>query len=141
LEVKLDSILNKLDSHQDILIRNELDKAKLHLKLEINSKVDEIENEFIKKLNIAKKLCEKTVNKLKNTYQEENASLKQLIKELYDDINDFKVQVNSQDYKIELYKEKIINYEKEKKLQTDHAELLRILTTKLNNYIELIGKR
>lgn len=141
MEVKLDSILTKLDSHQDILIRNELEKAKLHLKLEINSKIDELENEFMKKLNNAKKLCEKTVTKLKTNFQEENASLKQLIKELYDDINDFKVQVNSQDYKIELYKEKIINYEKEKKSQTDHAELLRILTTKLNNYIELLGKR
>jgi hypothetical protein len=59
---------------------------------------------------------------------------------LYDEINDFKCQVNSQEYKIELYKEKIITYEKEKKSQTDHAALLKVLTTKLNNYVESLAE-
>ena len=80
MELKIDGILNKLDNHQEILIRNELEKAKLHLKLEVNTKIDELENEFIKKLNNAKKICEKTISKLKTNFQEENASLKQLIK-------------------------------------------------------------
>jgi hypothetical protein len=37
-----------------------------------------------------------------------------------------------------LYKEKIISYEKEKKAQQDHAELLKLLTTKLNGLLNKI---
>lgn len=47
--------------------------------------------------------------------------------------------MTSQDYKIELYKEKIINYEKEKKAQQDHAELLKTLTKKLNGLIDKLN--
>jgi hypothetical protein len=60
---------------------------------------------------------------------------------LYDEINDFKCQVSSQEYKIELYKEKIIAYEKEKKTQTDHADLLRVLAGKLNNFLDGMSKK
>lgn len=140
MELKVDHILEKMDNFKDIFVKNELDNAKLHLKLEISSKMETLENEFNKKLASSKKMCEKTILKLKSSYQDEITNLKQLIKELYDEINDFKCQVSSQEYKIELYKEKIITYEKEKKSQTDHAELLRVLTQKLNSYIETLNK-
>lgn len=55
---------------------------------------------------------------------------------MYDEINDYKNQVTSQDYKIELYREKIIGYEKEKKTQIDHAELIKTMTMKFNNLLE-----
>jgi hypothetical protein len=80
LELKIDNVITKLDNYQDVLVRNELDKAKLQLKLEMNGKIEEIENEFNKKLQATKKMCEKTVLKLKSAYLEENSNLKQLIK-------------------------------------------------------------
>lgn len=80
LELKIDNVLDKIDSFKDVFVRNELDKAKLQLKLEINSKIEDVEDEFNKKLGMAKKICEKTVFKLKTSYQEEITNLKQLIK-------------------------------------------------------------
>ena len=38
------------------------------------------------------------------------------------------------------YKEKIINYEKGKKQQTGHAELLKVLAVKLNSYVDALSK-
>jgi hypothetical protein len=141
IDIKIDNVIEKLDSFKDIFIKTELERAKLQLQIEINSRIEEVEAEFNKKLFSTKKLCEKTILKLKNSYQDQITELKDLIKELYDEINDFKCQVSSQEYKIELYKEKIITYEKEKKSQTDHAELLRILVQKLNVYIDSMSKK
>ena len=78
--------------------------------------------------------------KLKTQFNKENATLKDTIKYLYDEISDYKSQVNSQEYKIDLYKEKIITYEKDRKSQTDHAELLRILTQKLNSFLGSVNR-
>ena len=78
--------------------------------------------------------------RLKSSKDAEIDKLKQIIKDLNDDIQDYKSQVDSQEYKISLYKEKIINYEKEKKQQTDHAELLKVLAVKLNSYVDALSK-
>jgi hypothetical protein len=80
LELKIDNVMNKLDNYQDALVRNELEKAKTQLKLEMSDKIEELDNEFTKKLQATKKICEKTVLKLKSAYLEENGNLKQLIK-------------------------------------------------------------
>jgi hypothetical protein len=72
--------MGKLDNYQDALVRNELEKAKTQLKLEMSDKIEELENEFSKKLQATKKICEKTVIKLKSAYLDENSNLKQLIK-------------------------------------------------------------
>ena len=78
--MKIDNVLEKLDSFRDVFLKNELDKAKLQLKLEINNKIEDTDNDFQKKLITAKKNCEKTVMKLKGRYTEEVENLKQLIK-------------------------------------------------------------
>jgi hypothetical protein len=57
-----------------------LEKAKLHLKADMSNKIEDLESEFAKKLQSTKKVCEKTVLKLKSAYLEENTNLKQLIK-------------------------------------------------------------
>ncbi len=119
LEEKLNFLTNKIDDYKEILIRNEIEKTKLHLKLEMSGKIEEIEKEFNKKILQAKKASENLIIKLKTQFNKENASLKETIKYLYDEISDYKSQVNSQEYKIDLYKEKIITYEKERKSQTD----------------------
>ena len=80
MDLKLDNVLDKLDSFKDVFLKNELEKAKLQLKLEINTKIEELEDEFRKKINTTKKLCERTILKLKQNYNEENTNLKQLIK-------------------------------------------------------------
>jgi hypothetical protein len=80
VDLKLDNVLQKLDSFKDIFLKNELDKAKLQLKLEMNTKIEDVEGEFLKKLNNTKKLCEKAILKLKSSYNEEISNLKQLIK-------------------------------------------------------------
>lgn len=141
MDGKIAHILHSIDSYQDIIVKTELEKAKLQIKLEINQRIDDLEDEFSKKLVQSKKMCEKTVLKLKNSHNDEVSSLKQLIKELYDEINDYKCQVSSQDYKIELYKEKIITYERDRKAQTDHANLLSSLAFKLNGYINDLEKK
>ena len=82
LNVKIDNILERLDGFKDVFLKNELDKAKLHLKLEINSKIEELESEFIKRLNSTKKTCEKAILKLKTSYNEEVSGLKSLLKVL-----------------------------------------------------------
>ena len=88
--------------------------------------------------HISKSFILKEHKEIKDT---EIEKLKQIIKELNEEIQDYKSQVDSQEYKISLYKEKIINYEKERKTQTDHAELLRILATKLNGYVDVLSKK
>ena len=70
----------KLDGYKDALIRNELEKAKLQLKIEFSASMDDLETKFQKELQTKKKLCDKAVVKLKNSFQDENNSLKQLIK-------------------------------------------------------------
>ena len=60
---------------------------------------------------------------------------------MHDEIKDYNLQENSQDYKIELYREKIMAYEKEKQAQTNHAEALKLLTLKLNNFIDNNNKK
>ena len=67
--------------------------------------------------------------------------MKQIIKDLNEEIQDYKSQVDSLEYKISLYKEKIINYEKEKKSQLDQNELLRVLAGKLNGYVDMLSKK
>jgi hypothetical protein len=80
LDVKMDNILEKLDSYRDVILRNELEKAKLQLKLEMSNKIEDLENDFARKIVQAKKMCEKTVILLRNSFHEENGNLKQLIK-------------------------------------------------------------
>jgi len=77
---KIAHIIHSIDSYQDILVKTELEKAKLQIKLEINQRIDDMEEEFTKKLVQSKKICEKTILKLKNSHTEEVSSLKQLIK-------------------------------------------------------------
>ncbi len=55
----------------------------MQIKLEINQRIDDLEDEFSKKLVQSKKMCEKTILKLKNSNNEEISSLKQLIKVLF----------------------------------------------------------
>ena len=107
---------------------------------EMDAKYEEVQDQFKNKLKTTKRNCENFLKRLKESKDTEIEKLKQIIKDLNDEIQDYKSQVDSQEYKISLFKEKIINYEKEKKQQTDHAELLRVLTLKLNGYIEMLSK-
>ena len=137
---KLDAITNRIDSIQDIFFKNEVEKEKNKMLTEMNLKLDQVQKEFKLKLKNAKKNLEKNFNKIKESKDAEIDKLKQIIKELNEEIQDYKSQIDSLEYKISLYKEKIINYEKEKKTQADHAELLRILTGKLSGYVEQLNK-
>ena len=107
---------------------------------EMDSKLDQIQKEFKLKLKNAKKNLEKNFLKIKESKEAEIDKMKQIIKDLNEEIQDYKSQIDSLEYKISLYKEKIINYEKEKKTQADHAELLRILTGKLSGYVDMLNK-
>jgi hypothetical protein len=78
--MKVDTILDKLETFKDVFLKNELDKAKLHLKLEINTKTEELQNEFMKKLTTTKKTSEKAITKLKNSHNEEVSGLRSLLK-------------------------------------------------------------
>ena len=80
VDLKLDNVLERLDSFKDVFLKNELDKAKMQLKLEINSKIEDVESDFMKKLNSTKKLCERAISKLKSAHNEEVSNLKTLIK-------------------------------------------------------------
>ena len=137
---KLDAITNRIDSIQDLFYKNELEKEKNKMLLEMDNKLEQIQKEFKLKLKNAKKNLEKNFNKIKESKDTEIEKLKQIIKDLNEEIQDYKSQIDSLEYKISLYKEKIINYEKEKKTQADHAELLRILTGKLSGYVEKLNK-
>ena len=140
LVFKLDAIANRIDSIQDIFFKNEIDKEKNKMLTEMDSKLDQIQNEFKLKLKNAKKNLEKNFLKIKESKEAEIDKMKQIIKDLNEEIQDYKSQIDSLEYKISLYKEKIINYEKEKKTQADHAELLRILTGKLSGYVDMLNK-
>ena len=137
---KLDAIANRIDSIQDIFFKNEVEKEKNKMLTEMNLKLEQVQKEFKLKLKNAKKNLEKSFNKVKESKDAEIDKLKQIIKDLNEEITDYKSQIDSLEYKISLYKEKIINYEKEKKTQADHAELLRILTGKLSGYVEQLHK-
>ena len=137
---KLDAITNRIDSIQDIFYKNELEKEKNKMLLEMDNKLEQIQKEFKLKLKNAKKNLEKNFNKIKESKDAEIDKMKQIIKDLNEEIQDYKSQIDSLEYKISLYKEKIINYEKEKKTQADHAELLRILTGKLSGYVDKLNK-
>ena len=128
--------MNKIDNYKETLNKNEVEKAKLNIKMDINNKIEEIQKEFNKKISYVKKSCEAMIFKLKAHFTKENNQLKDSIKYLYDEISDYKSQVNSQEYKIDLYKEKIISFERDRKNQIDHAELLRTLAQKLNSFID-----
>lgn len=80
LEYKVDAILDKLDMIRDFRVKSELDKAKLQAQIEMNNKLDVLEEEFNKKLNNAKKLSEKTLLKYKSASTEEISNLKNIIK-------------------------------------------------------------
>lgn len=80
MDGKIAHIIHSIDSYQDVLVKTELEKAKLQIKLEINQRIEDMEEEFTKKLVQSKKICEKTILKLKNSHNEEISSLKQLIK-------------------------------------------------------------
>ena len=140
LVFKLDAIANRIDSIQDIFFKNEIDKEKNKMLTEMDSKLDQIQKEFKLKIKNAKKNLEKNFLKIKESKEAEIDKMKQIIKDLNEEIQDYKSQIDSLEYKISLYKEKIINYEKEKKTQADHAELLRILTGKLSGYVDMLNK-
>ena len=137
---KLDAIANRIDSIQNIFFKNEVEKVKNKMLIEMDDKYDQIQKEFKQKLKNAKKNCEKALIRLKESKDTEIEKMKQIIKDLNEEIVDYKSQVDSLEYKISLYKEKIIHYEKEKKTQTDQNELLRILAGKLNGYVDLLSK-
>ena len=141
IDSKLDSILERIDNMKSLLFKSEIEKVRNELLNEMEGKYDSIQEEFRSKLKTAKKNCEKSLMKLKNTKDAEIDKLKGIIKDLNDEIQDYRSQVDSQEYKISLYKEKIINYEKERKQQTDHAELLKVLATKLNNYVDILSRK
>ena len=140
LETKLDSIMDRIDNIKGVIFKSELEKVKNQMLTEMDLKFDAVQEEFRGKMKTTKRNCEKAIIRLKSSKDAEIEQLKIIIKDLNDDIQDYKSQVDSQEYKIALYKEKIINYEKEKKQQTDHAELLKVLATKLNNYVEALSK-
>jgi chromosome segregation ATPase len=137
---KLDAIANRIDSIQNIFFKNEVEKVKNKMLVEMDDKYEQVQKEFKKKLKNAKKNCEKALVMLKESKDTEIEKMKQIIKELNEEIQDYKSQIDSLEYKISLYKEKIINYEKEKKSQTDQNELLRILAGKLNGYVDMLSK-
>ena len=140
IEYKLDNIQNKLDNIQNIMIKTEVEKIRNQMLTEMDAKYEQVQDEFRNKIKLAKKNCEKALVRLRDNKDEDINKMKQIIKDLNDEIIDYKSQVESQEYKISLYKEKIINYEKEKKAQTDHAELLRVLALKLNGYVDQLSK-
>ena len=140
LVFKLDAIANRIDSIQDIFFKNEVEKEKNKMLTQMDSKLEQIQKEFKLKLKTAKKNLEKNFTKIKESKDAEIDKMKQIIKDLNEEIQDYKSQIDSLEYKISLYKEKIINYEKEKKTQADHAELLRILTGKLSGYVDMLNK-
>ena len=137
---KLDAIANRIDSIQNIFFKNEVEKVKNKMMIEMDDKYEQVQKEFKQKLKNAKKNCEKALIMLKESKDTEIEKMKQIIKDLNEEIQDYKSQIDSLEYKISLYKEKIINYEKEKKTQTDQNELLRILAGKLNGYVDMLSK-
>lgn len=137
---KLDALMDRIDNIKSVMYKTELEKAKNQMLTEMDAKYDQVQEEFRTKMKTAKRNCEKALMRLKSSKDAEIDQLKQIIKDLNDDIQDYKSQVDSQEYKISLYKEKIINYEKEKKQQTDHAELLKVLAVKLNSYVDALSK-
>lgn len=137
---KLDALMDRIDNIKSVMYKTELEKTKNQMLTEMDEKYDQVQEEFRSKMKTAKRNCEKALIRLKSSKDAEIEQLKQIIKDLNDDIQDYKSQVDSQEYKISLYKEKIINYEKEKKQQTDHAELLKVLAVKLNNYVDALSK-
>ena len=137
---KLDAIANRIDSIQNIFFKNEVEKVKNKMLTEMDDKYEQVQKEFKQKLKNAKKNCEKALLRLKESKDTEIEKMKQIIKDLNEEIQDYKSQVDSLEYKISLYKEKIINYEKEKKTQTDQTELLRVLAGKLNGYVDMLSK-
>jgi hypothetical protein len=140
VQYKLDGIISRIDNLQNVLFKTEIEKVRNQMLTEMDAKYEEVQDQFKNKLKTTKRNCENFLKRLKESKDTEIEKLKQIIKDLNDEIQDYKSQVDSQEYKIALFKEKIINYEKEKKQQTDHAELLRVLTLKLNGYIETLSK-
>ena len=141
LTFKLDAIANRIDSIQNLFFKNEVEKVKNKMLTEMDEKYEQVQKEFRQKLKTTKKNCEKALLTLKESKDTEIEKMKQIIKELNEEIQDYKSQVDSLEYKVSLYKEKIINYEKEKKANADHAELLRVLAGKLNGYIEKLSNK
>ena len=140
LAFKLDAIANRIDSIQNIFFKNEVEKVKNKMLMEMDEKNEQLQKEFKQKLKATKKNCEKALLTLKESKNTEIEKMKQIIKDLNEEIQDYKSQVDSLEYKISLYKEKIINYEKEKKSQTDQNEILRLLAGKLNGYVDMLSK-
>ena len=140
LAFKLDAIVNRIDSIQNIFFKNEVEKVKNKMLMEMDEKNEQLQKEFKQKLKATKKNCEKALLTLKESKNTEIEKMKQIIKDLNEEIQDYKSQVDSLEYKISLYKEKIINYEKEKKSQTDQNEILRLLAGKLNGYVDMLSK-
>ena len=137
----MDAIANRIDSIQNLFFKNEVEKVKNKMLTEMDEKYEQVQKEFRQKLKTTKKNCEKALLTLKESKDTEIEKMKQIIKELNEEIQDYKSQVDSLEYKVSLYKEKIINYEKEKKANADHAELLRVLAGKLNGYIEKLSDK
>ena len=140
LAFKLDAIVNRIDSIQNIFFKNEVEKVKNKMLMEMDEKNEQLQKEFKQKLKATKKNCEKALLTLKESKNTEIEKMKQIIKDLNEEIQDYKSQVDSLEYKISLYKEKIINYEKEKKSQIDQNEILRLLAGKLNGYVDMLSK-
>ena len=140
LAFKLDAIVNRIDSIQNIFFKNEVEKVKNKMLMEMDEKNEQLQKEFKQKLKATKKNCEKALLTLKESKNTEIEKMKQIIKDLNEEIQDYKSQVDSLEYKISLYKEKIINYEKEKKSQADQNEILRLLAGKLNGYVDMLSK-
>ena len=141
MELKLDNILYKLDNMKDVITKSEIEYCKKEIKLDIDEMVENVQRSFEEQIEIIRQNCEKLIIKYKNSYVKENEKIKNTIKGLFEEINDYKCNVSSQEYKIELYKEKIMSYEKEKKAQTDHADLLKKLALRFNDLISTLNNK
>ena len=67
--------------------------------LEMDNKLEQIQKEFKLKLKNAKKNLEKNFNKIKESKDTEIEKLKQIIKDLNEEIQDYKSQIGSLEYK------------------------------------------
>jgi DNA repair exonuclease SbcCD ATPase subunit len=105
LAFKLDAIANRIDSIQNVFFKNEVEKEKYKMLTEMDLKLEQVQKEFKIKLKNAKKNCEKNYMKLKESKDTEIEKMKQIIKELNEEIQDYKSQIDSLEYKISLYKD------------------------------------
>ncbi len=75
-----EGIMMKLDTFKDNLHKAELDKVKLSIKQEIGYRIENLQEDFQKKLTVLRKECEKLVLQVKADSKREIDEYKQIIK-------------------------------------------------------------